>query len=119
MSANPQAISAIAASAAASFCTPPASTPSVPADVVAHGTGSGGECIEFLGALPCRSFPFPSELRTDFPVEDMEYLLGSGWGLDATGHLPVGSHHLSVSALSGLRPWSFSVGSAMRPGWHS
>ncbi len=25
-------------------CTPSASTPSVPADVVAHGTGSGGEC---------------------------------------------------------------------------
>lgn len=44
MSANPQALSAAAASAAASLCTPPASTPSVPADVVAHGTGSGGEC---------------------------------------------------------------------------
>lgn len=44
MSANPQALSVAAASAAASLCTPPASTPSVPADVVAHGTGSGGEC---------------------------------------------------------------------------
>ena len=44
MSANPQALSAAAASAAASLCTPSASTPCVPADVVAHGTGGGGEC---------------------------------------------------------------------------
>lgn len=44
MSANPQAISAVAASAAASFCTLPASTSSVPASLVAQCAGSCGEC---------------------------------------------------------------------------
>ena len=45
MSATQLSFPAFAAAQAASPCTPSASTPSVPADVVAHGTGSGGECI--------------------------------------------------------------------------
>lgn len=45
MSATQLSFPAFAAAQAAASCTPPASTPSVPADVVAHGTGSGGECI--------------------------------------------------------------------------
>lgn len=44
MSATQLSFPAFAAAQAASPCTPPALTPSVPADVVAHSTGSGGEC---------------------------------------------------------------------------
>lgn len=56
MSATQLSFPAFAAAQAASPCTPSASTPSVPADVVAHGTGSGGECTSVVLPAPEAAF---------------------------------------------------------------
>lgn len=111
MSVTQLSYPAFAAAYAAAYRTPPVSNirvPGVPAIVVAHGTGSAGECPKFFGLLPPISL---SSYRDEFSRWAFEV---SGWGLDAPD-IASGSHEFSAVLLGDLPPWGFSVAWVPRP----
>lgn len=79
-------------------CTPPASTTSVPAGLVAQATGSGGECsgIHAIAVYAEPRSPRYEDIRADYYDADFY----QSWSpIDASSYVPAGSHRTFVSSV--------------------